>query len=431
LRILFVGTAWSPHLARWVNQLGGLGWDLHLFPLNVDEGVHPDLRDVTVHDAIHGRPRGADPSVRAVDDFWPFLPDGYPLPRGAMTARRLESVVYPQRSDPAWRLSYAIRRLRPDVVHSMTTWPAGHMVAEARRHLGDPPDFPVWVNSGWGTDIYLFPWLSNYREKIRQVLSTCDYFTCDCRRDIETPLKFGFRGELLPVFPVTGGLDMEHIRGMRNETPTSGRRLVLVKGGNRVLFGLRALELCAEALSGYRVGLYYSADPEVTNAAELLGRSTGVPVELIPKVSPDEMLRLHGEARVSLGVSRGDGLPLSVLEAMSMGSFPVQSNTSCLDEHFEDGVSCLLVHPEDPEGMAAALRRALTDDGLVDRAAHLNWEIVQSRFDSADIRPRLVEMYEKIFRQGKRAGAEPAAGGRANGEQAKGGRGAAGAPEAE
>jgi len=413
LRILFVGVGWSPHLARWVNQLGATGWDLHLFPLNVDEGVHPELKSVTVHDAIHGRPRGADPTVRAVDDFWPSLRDGYPLRRGAMTARRVESVFYPRRAERSWRLAYAIRRLRPDIIHSMTTWPAGDLVAEARSHMGEPPDFPVWVQSGWGTDIYLFPWLSNYSEKIRRVLSACDYFTCDCRRDIETPLKFGFRGELLPVLPVTGGLDVEHIRAMRNETPPSARRLVLVKGGNRALFAVRALELCAEALKGYRVGFYYSSDPEVTNAAELFGRATGVPIEFVPKVSPDEMLRLHGEARLSIGVSRGDGLPLSVLEAMAMGSFPVQSNTSCLDEHFQDGVSCLLVHPEDPEGIAAALRRALADDELVDRAAPLNWETVAGRFDSASLRPRIVEMYEKIFRQGrqgKRAGADPAGG---------------------
>jgi glycosyltransferase involved in cell wall biosynthesis len=409
LRILFVGTGWSPHLARWINQLGATDWDRHLFPLNIDEGVHPELKGVTVHDAIHGRPRGADASVRAVDDFWPHVRDGYPLPRGAMTARRVESLFYPRRADRSWRLAYTIRRLRPDIIHSMTTWPAGDLVADARAHLGNPPDFPIWIASGWGTDIYLFPWLSSYQEKIRRVLSTCDYFTCDCRRDIETPLKFGFRGELLPVFPVTGGLEIEHIRAMRGDTPPSARRLVLLKGGNRVLFAVRALELCADALRGYRVGVYYSADPEVINAVELFGRATGVPFELIPKVSPDEMLRLHGEARVSIGISRGDGLPLSVLEAMAMGSFPVQSNTSCLEEHFTDGVSCLLVHPEDPEAIAAALRRALTEDELVDRAAPLNREIVETRFDSAKLRPRIVEMYEKVFRQGKSVGAGAAA----------------------
>lgn len=406
LRILFVGTAWSPHTTRWINQLDGTGWDLHLFPGNADEGVHPELSNVTVHDAIHGRPPGASESVRAVDDFWPGLRDGYPFRRGAMTARRVERLVYPQRADRAWRLAYTIRRLRPDIIHSMILWPNGDLVAQARRLVG-AEEFPTWIVSGWGSDIYLFPRFSQFRERIKEMLSACDYFTCDCRRDHNTPHELGFRGELLPVFPVTGGLDVERIRAMRNATPPSERRLVLLKGGNRVLFGIRALELCADSLRGYRVGIYYSADPEVTWASELLAQSTGLQVEIVPKVSPDEMMNLHGQARVSMGVSRGDGLPLSVLEAMSMGSFPVQTDTSCIDEHFRDGESCLLVPPEDPEAIAAALRRALSDDVLVDRAAEQNWRVVQERFDSADIRPRIIEMYERVARQGKRAGTAP------------------------
>lgn len=403
MRILFVGVAWSPHLTRWINQLSGAGWDLHLFPLNADEGVNPELKNVTVHDAIHGRPPGAHESVVAVDDFWPVVKDGFPLRRGAMTARRVESFFYPKRADRAWRLAYAIRRLRPDIIHTMTIWPAGDLAAQARAHLGG--EFPTWIVSGWGTDIFLFPHLSQFSDKIRGVLSACDYFTCDCRRDLPTAGEFGFRGEFLPVLPVTGGMDLTQIRGMRDGARPSARRLILLKGGNRTLFGLRALELCGEWLKGYRVGVYYTTDPDIVAAAELLQRSSGIPVEVLPKLTVEGMLRLHGQARVSMGVSRGDGLPLSVLEAVSMGAFPVQTNTSCVSEHFADGESCLLVPPEDPEAIAAAIRRAVTDDELVDRAAEINWRIVETRFDSADIRPVIIDMYDRVARQGKRAAA--------------------------
>jgi len=48
---------------------------------------------------------------------------------------------------------------------------------------------------------------------------------------------------------------------------------------------------------------------------------------------------------------------------MVMGSFPIQSNTSCLGELLRDEESrMLLVHPEEPEAIAEALRRAVTDD---------------------------------------------------------------------
>jgi glycosyltransferase involved in cell wall biosynthesis len=109
------------------------------------------------------------------------------------------------------------------------------------------------------------------------------------------------------------------------------------------------------------------------------------------------MLRLHGRARVSIGMSISDALSTSALEAMVMGSFPIQSNTSCLGELVRDGESGILVHPEDPKAVATALRRAVSDDALVDRAAEINARIAAEQLDQSVVRPRVVEMYERIL----------------------------------
>lgn len=379
---------------------------MHLFPLVVDEGIHPDLRDITVHDAIHGRPRGAHESVRAVDDFWSFVKDGYPFPRGAMTARRIERNFFPKRADPAWRLAYAIRKLQPDIIHSMTIWPAGDLVMQARAHLGESFAFPPWIVSAWGTDIYLFPRLAEYAAKSRAVLSACDYFTCDCQRDTKTATALGFRGELLPVLPVAGGFDADSFDQFRSGVQTSARRLILLKGYQNVpgrgLVGVRALTLCADELKDYRVAVYL-ADAEVKVAAEIARQTSGLQIEIVPKCSHEDILRLHGHARVSIGLSISDGLPLSLLEAMAMGSFPVQSGTSCADEWTRDGETCLIVPPEDPEAVALAIRRAVADDALVDRAADANARIIAERLDNSVIRPQIIDMYEKAFARGRRS----------------------------
>ncbi len=89
----------------------------------------------------------------------------------------------------------------------------------------------------------------------------------------------------------------------------------------------------------------------------------------------------------------GEALSTSVL---STDEFPIQSNTSCLDELVRDGESGMLVHPEDPEAVAAALRRAVTDDELVDRAAEINARIAAEYLDQSVVRPQVVKMYEKI-----------------------------------
>jgi glycosyltransferase involved in cell wall biosynthesis len=56
----------------------------------------------------------------------------------------------------------------------------------------------------------------------------------------------------------------------------------------------------------------------------------------------------------------------------------------------------LIVPPEDPEPVAAAIRRALSDDALVNRAAELNARVARERLDELVIRPQVIVMYKKI-----------------------------------
>jgi glycosyltransferase involved in cell wall biosynthesis len=120
-------------------------------------------------------------------------------------------------------------------------------------------------------------------------------------------------------------------------------------------------------------------------------------VEMFASGSYEDSLRLHARARVSLGVSISDGLPLSVVEAALMGSFPVQTDTSCVGERLRDGVGTLLVPPDDIGCIAAALRRAVTDDELVDRAAELNLRHIEETMSREAVTPQAVAMYERIY----------------------------------
>ena len=394
MRILFVAMANSIHTARWINQLADQGWDIHLFPVE-NWGIHPDLRNLTIHDFLCRRPSALDQSVRLVGSW--------PLPRGSGLAKRIVKRFATSWGDRAWRLARTIRVLRPDIVHSLETQHAGYLTLEARNHLGRT--FPIWIVTNWGSDIYLFGRLSEHAEKIKAVLSACDYYACECHRDVELGRAFGFQGEVLPVLPNTGGFDIERMRQFRQPGPTSARRLIVLKGyqgwAGRALVGLRAIELAADSLKGYRVAVYL-AGPGGKIAAELVAQSTGIPIEIVPRCSHEDMLRLHGRARVSIGLSISDAISTSLLEAMVMGSFPIQSNTSCADEWVQDGETVLLVHPEDPEAVAAGIRRAVSDDALVDCAAEQNARLAAERLDSQVIRPQVIAMYEKVAAEAER-----------------------------
>ena len=380
--------AQSIHTARWLNQLNGQRWDVHLFPsMDVSE-VHPDLRNVTVYRTFYGRQRNRDKTVRF---------------RGIPVISEDISFVGRKALERKWpygrklQLKKLIQWLHPDIIHSMELQAAGYLTLEVKKRYQGR--FPPWIVTNWGSDIYLFGRLPQHTDKIKEILTTCDYYSCECQRDVQLAKQMGLRGEVLPVLPNTGGYDLVRMAQFRQPGPASARRLILLKGytgwAGRALVGLRAIALCADNLKGYSVGVYL-ADEDVKIAAELVSQTTGIPIEVIPYCPHEDMLRLFGRARVSIGLSISDAISTTLLEAMVMGSFPIQSCTSCADEWIVDGESGLIVPPEDPEPIAAAIRRAVSDDALVDRAAELNSKVAQERLDQAIIRPQVVAMYERI-----------------------------------
>lgn len=384
----------SVHAARWVNQIADQGWDLHLFPVR-DVLPHRDLRGVTVYSFSTRRPPGLHHSVR-LRGLWP-------LRRAEYRLRLLGGRLFPRWNSRSTWLASVIRWLKPDIVHSQEIQNAGYLTLEARSKFRGK--FPKWIVANWGSDIYLYGRLPEHAEKIRAVMGACDYYHCECHRDLRLARQFGFNGEALPICPVSGGFDVESMRRLRQPGPPSARRVIALKGyqnwAGRALVGLRAIEMCADALKGYRLVIHL-ATPEVELAGRLLEANTGIPVEFdvsaTRKMKRADILRMHGSARVSIGLSISDAISTSLLEAMIMGAFPIQSNTGCGDEWLCQGKSGLLVPAEDPAAVAAALRLALADDGLVDRAAEINARVAYERLDVAVIKPQVVEMYRRVTR---------------------------------
>jgi len=383
-RILFVAMPGSIHAARWIGQLAGLGWDVRVFAAT-PTAVRPEFKEVSLYGVSRYRPPGLDPSTR-LTGFWP-------LRRGAW------HVGAPFRKTFAPALASLIRRFRPDVVHSLETQHAGYLTLEARKRLGR--SFPTWIASNWGSDIHFFGRIPEHVEKIREVMGACDYLHAECERDIDLGRKFGFQGEVFGLFPCGAGFDLNAMRAFRQSGRTSARRTIVLKGQQglfgRALVGLRALELCADRLSGFRIAIPL-ATPDVKRGAKLLLRKAQITVDVETERWPrDRVLRLHGSARTSIVLGVTDAASTSMLEAMVMGSLPIQSCTACTDEWIANGESGLVVPPEDPLAVAEAITRALTDDELVDRAAEQNGRLAAERLDERVVRPQVVARYMQVL----------------------------------
>jgi glycosyltransferase involved in cell wall biosynthesis len=283
-------------------------------------------------------------------------------------------------------------------VHSMEFQQAGYFCLEAKKRLGK--DFPKWLATNYGSDIYLFARLAEHRDRVKEILQAADFYSAECERDVAIARGYGLTAPALPVLPNGGGMDLAHAATLRAPGPTSARKVIAVKGyehfAGRALTALKAVERAATALRGYKIEIYLAA-ASVKIEAELVAQRTGLDIACLPYTPKhDDMLRLHGRSRISLGVSISDGISTSFLESVVMGSFPIQTCTACADEWVEDGVSGFIVPPDDPDLIAARLARAATDDAFVDRAAEINSDTAKARLDHAVVRGRILENYAMI-----------------------------------
>ena len=93
--------------------------------------------------------------------------------------------------------------------------------------------------------------------------------------------------------------------------------------------------------------------------------------------------------------TRSEGLPLSILEAMSAGLPVVASRVGGIPELVVDGETGLLVPPGDPASLAAAIERLLEDPGLRDRLGAAGRARLEEFFDLGRCRREHVELYRR------------------------------------
>jgi glycosyltransferase involved in cell wall biosynthesis len=398
LRILFVAQAVSIHTARWISQLREQGWDLHVFDM-LGSFPHPELQGVTEYSML--LPRRIPFSKREPSYGHPFFLergwDPFPLSLVGFFVRR----IFSRR---AGRLAALIRRLRPDVIHSFELQTQSYHLLPVAKMLGGSLPAP-WIVTTWGSDIFHFQIFPEHLGRIKEVLAKCDYLIPDCRRDEVLARSFGFKGQIPFILPGSGGYPVDEMRKLVPAGPVADRRVIMVKGyqgwAGRAQDALESVAICAALLRGYEI-LVYAASPAVAPQVERLRVDSGLDIRIVPRRPHREILELFGRARIAIGVNITDGVPNAMLEAMTMGAFPIQSDTESTAEWISHGENGLLVEPGNPQQIADAIRRALLDDALVESAALRNASIIRERLELSVVKMKVIDMYIRVAAAGRR-----------------------------
>ena len=309
-RVVLVCMVDSIHVARWIAQFEASEVEFTLFPSTPNRRVHSMIKDLM---AKSGNIRIVPFGGRLSIPLW-----GVDL----IFSDHIRGVL----------LRRVIKQVQPDFVHALELQHGGYIASRALEDLSLETPF---IATNYGSDIFWFQQFPKHLAKIKKVLSRANRYSAECHRDVDLAKKYGFKGEVMPVFPNAGGFDSEIYltAGVLHHT----RKLILVKGytgwAGRATVIIEALSLIKNQLRESEI-LVYSAN--IRTRLSCLIKLRGLRVQVVGKgaLQHSAMLDYMASARLHLAISKTDGLSTSALEAALMGVPVIQSSSSCIDELF-------------------------------------------------------------------------------------------------
>jgi L-malate glycosyltransferase len=111
----------------------------------------------------------------------------------------------------------------------------------------------------------------------------------------------------------------------------------------------------------------------------------------------DDALRLLTGSDAFLLASRQEGLPVTLMEATSLGLPIVATRVGGVPQVLDSEVNALLVPPNDPEALVEAMTRLASDQGLRDRLGR-QAKLRSSMFDIAEAGRAVGDIYLQVAR---------------------------------
>ena len=130
---------------------------------------------------------------------------------------------------------------------------------------------------------------------------------------------------------------------------------------------------------------------------EQLGRELGLGGSLLLPGRAGDVATWLRRAELLVHPARWEGFGLVLLEAMLAALPVVATRVSAIPEIVADGESGLLVPPDDPAALAAALERVLADSGLAQRLGEGGLARARSEFSVERMAGATADVYRRAL----------------------------------
>jgi glycosyltransferase involved in cell wall biosynthesis len=376
MKILMVSIP-TLHFFRWANQLQDAGHEVYWFDIS---GMSQSVSKISwIQQKVDWKLKWDYPGRILVKNKFPKL---------------YKFIQQFNEKDTAKTFENYLNEIQPDVVHSFALYLSCSPIIEVMEK--NPTQ--KWIYSSWGSDLFYFQKEPTYLKDIKRVLPRINYLFTDCKRDYEIAKQYGFSGDFLGVFPGGGGFELNEMETYK--LPISQRKTILIKGfqgrSGRAIPVLKTIATLKEELLNYEI-VVFGSDPQtfeyVTNS-ELKNWNN---FQILGKIPHEEVLKLMGKSLIYIGNSNSDGMPNTMLEAIFMGAFPIQSNPGdSTAELIQNGVNGLLIEDcEDEEKIKEIVIHAVNNCNF-EKAESLNQVEIVPKLHYLKVKNEVISIYKKL-----------------------------------
>lgn len=205
------------------------------------------------------------------------------------------------------------------------------------------------------------------------LVTWCDWARASLVQD------YGVPATRITVIPP--GVDMQRwdFAAMRAERKVGPVRLLFV-GGDFARKGGPTL------VDSYRQGLATNCQLDIVTRDATVERDLcdvkGIRVHLGLTANCAQLRELYAQADLFVFPTRGDCLPIAVMEAMAAGLPIIATDVGALREEVEDGINGLIVPPGESEAVTAAVQSLIGDETRRRQMGATGRKMAEERFDA-------------------------------------------------
>jgi len=376
MKILMVSIP-TLHFFRWANQLQDAGHEVYWFDIS---GMSQPVSKISwIQQKVDWKLKWDYPGRILVKNKFPKL---------------YKFIQQFNEKDTAKTFENYLNEIQPDVVHSFALYLSCSPIIEVMEK--NPTQ--KWIYSSWGSDLFYFQNEPAYLKDIKRVLPRINYLFTDCKRDYEIAKQYGFTGEFLGVFPGGGGFELNEMETYK--LPVSQRKTILIKGfqgrSGRAIPVLKTIATLKEEFLNYEI-VVFGSDPQTFEYVTNLELKNWKNFQILGKIPHEEVLKLMGKSLIYIGNSNSDGMPNTMLEAIFMGAFPIQSNPGgATAELIQNGVNGLLIDDcEDEEKIKEIVIHAVNNCNF-EKAESLNQVEIVPKLQFLKVKNEVISIYKKL-----------------------------------